>query len=125
MNKIEIVGTDSSTNTKTLEIALEAFEISNAIINVEFISKEGIRDLNRKFRQIDKPTDVLSFPQIKIESAPIWLLGDIIICRDVVDEKDEDLEDVLKHGLLHLLGYDHETDEQKWAGAAKKIDCKY
>ena len=125
MNKIEIAGTDSPANTKTLEIALEAFEISNAIINVEFVTKEDILDLNNKFRQINKPTDVLSFPQIKVESAPIWLLGDIIICRDVVDEKGEDLEDVLKHGLLHLLGYNHETDEQRWSLAAKKIDCKY
>lgn len=73
-----------------------------------------IRELNSTYRGEDSPTDVLSFPQ----NDPI-LLGDVIISLDTAarqarefgcDLQDE-VERLLIHGLLHLLGYDHQTDE--------------
>jgi probable rRNA maturation factor len=75
-----------------------------------------IRQLNRKYRGIDKATDVLSFP---LEETPFMPLGTIVISKDKVEEKaaeyghsaEDELALLYLHGLLHLLGYDHEVDE--------------
>ena len=68
---------------------------------------DAIRALNREHRNLDRPTDVLSFPVD--EAAPTAgprELGDVIICP----EHTEDLVEAVVHGVLHLCGYDHETD---------------
>ena len=68
---------------------------------------DRIRELNRDYRGRDEPTDVLSFPVD--EAAPAAgprELGDVIICP----EHTEDLTEAVVHGVLHLCGYDHETD---------------
>ena len=67
-----------------------------------------IRELNRRHRQIDAPTDVLSFPVD--ENAPSVgprELGDVVICP----EQTRDLTEAVVHGVLHLCGYDHESDD--------------
>ena len=82
-------------------------------VNVRITSNRDLRELNRRFRRKDKPTDVLSFP-----SAMPELAGDIAISADIAAANAADLghstETELKililHGLLHLAGYDHETD---------------
>ena len=71
------------------------------------MDSERIRELNREYRGRDEPTDVLSFPVD--EAAPAAgprELGDVIICP----EHTEDLTEAAVHGVLHLCGYDHETD---------------
>jgi probable rRNA maturation factor len=71
------------------------------------VDPERIRELNREYRGRDEPTDVLSFPVD--EAAPAAgsrELGDVIICP----EHTEDLTEAVVHGVLHLCGYDHETD---------------
>jgi probable rRNA maturation factor len=83
---------------------------------------EEVRGLNARFRGLDKPTDVLSFPQAGSggdDSPGAEMLGDIVIAfgvtaRDAADEGkplDEHLAHLVVHGFLHLLGYDHETGE--------------
>lgn len=77
-------------------------------VNVEIVSAEKMRELNKKFRQIDKTTDVLSFPLyknllvIKKSEGP-KILGDIFINRN----DRERLEFLVKHGIDHLLGFHH------------------
>jgi probable rRNA maturation factor len=79
---------------------------------VAFVSDARIRELNRRFRGLDKATDVLSFPSDDDE------LGDIAISVDRAEVQakengmtfDEEVAQLLLHGLLHLSGYDHETD---------------
>jgi probable rRNA maturation factor len=71
------------------------------------VDAERIRQLNREHRGRDEPTDVLSFPVD--ESEPVIEpreLGDVVICL----EHTEDLTEAVVHGVLHLCGYDHETD---------------
>jgi probable rRNA maturation factor len=71
------------------------------------VGSDRIRKLNRDHRGRDEPTDVLSFPVD--EAAPAAgprELGDVIICP----EHAEDLTEAVVHGVLHLCGYDHETD---------------
>jgi probable rRNA maturation factor len=75
---------------------------------VALVGEEEIRRLNRGHRGHDEPTDVLSFPVD--ESAPATgprELGDVVICP----EHTEDLVEAVVHGVLHLCGYDHETDQ--------------
>ena len=80
----------------------------------------GQRDLNREWRGIDKPTNVLSFPQIEPFGPVSGLIGDIILAREtLVREADElgvsfvdHFTHLVVHGFLHLLGYDHLDDAE-------------
>src|SRR5690606_577401 len=114
-------------------------------------SSDEIQTLNRKHRDKDKPTDVLSFPQEEfaepvplIESpaaprsrsstlrdGPPKILGDVIICLDVAEENareigqsvDRELTFLIVHGVLHLCGYDHDSpaDEAVMIQAQKQL----
>lgn len=84
------------------------------VITVSFVREEEIRRLNRMYRDKDKTTDVLSFPSGDAELS--GYLGDVIISYDVAvgqAEGDVELElaDLLVHGVLHVLGYDHEEPQ--------------
>ena len=74
---------------------------------VELVGEARIRELNRYHRSRDEPTDVLSFPVDEAGAAHgPRELGDVVICP----EHTEDLVEAVVHGVLHLCGYDHETD---------------
>ena len=107
-----------SSLTEISNSTLGKLQIKNTTIDFEFVNQEKIQILNCQFRNIDKPTDVLSFPieQFNLKNN---LLGSIVICPEIVDIKGEDFAAVVRHGILHLAGYDHETDEEKWETAAK------
>lgn len=82
----------------------------------------SIREINAQWRNKDKPTNVLSFPAFEVAAgdAPGPMLGDIIIARETVEREavdeqktfDQHLHHMIVHGLLHLLGYDHEDEEE-------------
>lgn len=93
---------------------------TNATVEISVLGENKIRTLNRKFRHINLKTDVLSFP-IKQFPKINNVLGDIAICPAVINKRDEDIECVILHGFLHLLGYDHETDLKAWNRAEKII----
>ena len=103
---------------------LTEFNINNQMIEIWFTSEQQIKELNAKHRQIDKPTDVLSFPQSP-QPGKYQVLGSLVISSESVIRKKEDIVDVIKHGLLHLLGYDHDDlkKEKGWESAAIKIKC--
>jgi probable rRNA maturation factor len=82
------------------------------------VGAERIHELNREHRAHDEPTDVLSFPVD--ESAPAVgprELGDVVICPD----HTEDLAEAVVHGVLHLCGYDHETDEGEMLDLQRRV----
>jgi probable rRNA maturation factor len=86
---------------------LEAAEVADGHLSVELVSEERIRELNRDHRGLDRPTDVLSFPIDGAGPAPgPRELGDVVICP----QQTVDLTEATVHGVLHLCGYDHETD---------------
>ena len=106
----------------------KTFEVLNinrdAIISVTFVDKEFIHELNKKYRGIDRPTDVISFAflddkneMIKGDDIPLDL-GEIYICYDVADENRKNYGNSIKreicflfvHGLLHLKNYDSQSD---------------
>ena len=92
--------------------AVAAIGHTESSATIAFVSDRTIRQLNRQFRGVDKPTDVLSFPAEESN------LGDVAISVDTaaVQAKengltfDEEVAQLILHGLLHLSGYDHETD---------------
>jgi probable rRNA maturation factor len=76
-------------------------------VAIAFVGEAEIQELNREHRGRERPTDVLSFPID--EDGPVAgprELGDVVICP----EHTEDLAEAVVHGVLHLCGYDHETD---------------
>ena len=88
-------------------------------VSVLLTDDEAVRVLNRNWRGIDKPTNVLSFPH-QSDKVPFALIGDIAIAYETVarEAAAEDkpfldhLAHLAVHGFLHLMGYDHETDSQ-------------
>ena len=77
-----------------------------------------IRELNRDYRNKDKPTDVLAFAQREAATADFALLGDIVISVDTAKRQAKkglyaELLHLASHGLCHLLGYDHRDDEEE------------
>lgn len=85
-------------------------------VGVLLTGDDAVRELNRQFRRKDKPTDVLSFPAAENAAG---IAGDLVISLETAlrqaAERSHSLETEIKvlllHGLLHLAGYDHETDE--------------
>lgn len=91
-------------------------------IAVRIVDREEIRALNHRYRQQDKTTNVLSFPAGPVEGLPAGgrrPLGDVVVCAGVVAEEaaaqGKRIEDhwghMLVHGTLHLLGFDHQSDD--------------
>ncbi len=108
-------------NQTDLIVDIDALEeiasvLTKSPIELLITDNDTIQELNANYRQIDKPTDVLSFPVD--QEIPGMPLGSIVISEVFVREKAAELghkeEDELAllfiHGLLHLLGYDHEVD---------------
>jgi probable rRNA maturation factor len=88
--------------------ALDAAGVEDGHLAVQLVGEDDIRALNREHRDIDRPTDVLSFPVDEGgPSAGPRELGDVVICP----EHTEDLIEAVVHGVLHLCGYDHESDD--------------
>jgi probable rRNA maturation factor len=88
--------------------ALDAAGLSDGHLSVELVDEVRIRELNRDHRGRDEPTDVLSFPIDGTgPAAGPRELGDVVICP----EHTADIPEAVVHGVLHLCGYDHETDD--------------
>ena len=111
---------------KELLFLCEKFEnYAEAEVSLSFLDSAEIRDVNKQYRGIDEPTDVLSFLLWREEeccvlpSVGILPLGDIVICPEEAErehkpmERVEALSLVLAHGFLHLLGWDHDTPEKE------------
>jgi probable rRNA maturation factor len=90
-----------------VEAALQVAGVTEGHIAVELIDPVRMRELNRRYRGRDEPTDVLSFPiDEALPSAGPRELGDVVICPSQAG----DLEEAAVHGVLHLAGHDHERD---------------
>ncbi len=101
---------------------LQELNLDNVELSISLVDNETIQNINREWRGKDKPTDVLSFPLD--ENAPSGykyrVLGDVVISLPYAKKQAEEIglsykEEILRlliHGILHLLGYDHETSEE-------------
>ena len=92
-------------------------------LSVSFVGEAEIEDLHVRFMDEPGPTDVLSFPLNDVDEDGVRLLGDVVIApavaaRNNPEDPEAELRLLLVHGILHLLGYDHEADAEKaemWA----------
>lgn len=133
---ITLTGDITDNFARAADAAFAALSLAGeAEVEVNFVTEEEIRELNARTRDTDRVTDVLSYPMLDEirpftrEDYPFDVdpengrvpLGSIVICRDVAARQAEeyghsrDREEtyLFVHGLLHLLGYDHMTEEDK------------
>ena len=104
--------------------------ISDKEIELIITSNEEIQSINKEHRYIDKPTDVLSFPY---EDMPMSPLGSIVISSSYVELKakelghttDDELALLFIHGLLHLIGFDHEIDNGEMRKEEERLINKF
>ena len=114
---------------RAVEATLDYEQYSNPCeVSVTFTDNEGIHKLNRQYRGVDRPTDVLSFPLFdyegESEEPPVdelmGMLGDIVLSLEQAKKQAEEYGHSFErevaflcvHSMLHLLGYDHETGEE-------------
>ncbi len=121
--------TDLRVNSATLEQIRD--HLTDREVELIICSSDKIRDYNLEFRGKDSPTDVLSFPiDIEVERLP---LGSIIISSDMVLEgakrfkhsTDDEMALLFIHGILHLLGYDHEADSGEMRDMERELIEKF
>lgn len=96
--------------------------LGSYIVSLSIVSSEKIQEINRDYRTIDRPTDVISFAYLEEgnEVLPLIDLGEIIICLEVAKNQALEFNHSYKremaflfiHGTLHLLGYDHIEDKE-------------
>ena len=126
--EVTISAAMEETVRKVLNKAAELHALTeNTEVSVAFCDDNHIHELNRDFRQVDRPTDVLSFalnegdePDI-VDGPAEELLGDIIISVDTLVRQAEEyghsvereLAYLTVHGFMHLMGYDHQTEADK------------
>jgi len=96
-------------------------EKGNTTIEVILLEKTVMKKINSDLRNIDLATDVLSFPQSYLPKAKEKILGSILIAPEVAEEENINCEKLFIHGVLHLLGFDHETNKHKWQNTEKII----
>lgn len=103
---------------------LEVMDAKESIFTIIFVTKEEIHELNKQYRGVDRVTDVISFALEDVNDVSLTdvrVLGDIYICIDRMKEQaleynhseTRELSFLTVHGLLHLLGYDHQTKEEE------------
>ena len=139
---VEVTGTaiprltrrDIAAYTRKVILAIDRLvqheEITDA--SIAFVDDEAMKNLNRQFRQKNRTTDVLTFPADETYGDPNRRgrpLGDIVICvdqarRQAHDEKHSlatEVRYLILHGVLHALGYDHETDNGEMNALEEKV----
>ena len=147
-SEITLKGVDKKDSHEDLidRVVEKCFEIENldsdkVYVAITLTTPENIREINKEFRNIDKETDVLSFPifeknidmlrkndEVVDKNMPQDVLGDIIISVKKVEEQAEEyghsiereLAYMIVHGFYHLMGYDHMNDEDKKAMREKE-----
>lgn len=116
---------------KVIKATLKHEKVNNAVFSIIFVDEEEIQKINKEYRNIDKITDVISFAfedSTNILYNDIRVLGDIYICiprmisqaKDYGHSEKRELSFLVVHGLLHLLGYDHQTKEEEQIMFAKQ-----
>ena len=92
-------------------------------LSVSFVGDDEMAELHRRFMGEEGPTDVLSFPLHEVDEGDMLVLGDVVIAPDTAARNNPadpqgELRLLIVHGVLHILGYDHEADDERaemWA----------
>ena len=122
MIELDIVGTaplPPAEIERLAALAAASAGVADGHLAIEFVGPARIRELNREHRAEDSPTDVLSFPIDGDTAAPAGPreLGDVVICP----EHTVELREAVVHGVLHLLGMDHESDHGEMLARQREL----
>ncbi len=125
MLDVEVIGTaavPAPEVERLASLAAASADVEDGHVAIEFVDGARIRELNREHRGKDEPTDVLSFPIDEDGDGPgvppgARELGDVVISP----EHTTDLREAVVHGVLHLTGMDHETDEGEMLALQREI----
>lgn len=115
---------------KVVSTILDQEKMSDCVINLRLLNDKEMKKLNMQFRQKDKTTNVLSFPNDDISVKQTKNIGDIAISVEYVKAEakkegktfDDHIIHMLAHGVYHVLGYDHENDEMAAIMENKEIN---
>jgi len=125
----KLAGLNAATLERFVSRAGRALKLRGAV-NVLVTSSREVRTLNRNFRKVDKPTDVLSFPAAVVPGNHAHgVAGEIVVCADIARENAarlghpvaNEIKILVLHGLLHVAGYDHERDNGRMAALEKRL----
>ena len=116
---------DEPALTRLAQVTLHGEGLADVELSVSFVDEAEIEDLHLRYMDEPGPTDVLSFPLDDVDEGGTRLLGDVVIApavaaRNNPADPDAELRLLLVHGILHLLGYDHEADAEKAAMWARQ-----
>ncbi len=114
---------------KVVSTILDQEKMSDCVINLRLLNNKEMKKLNMQFRQKDKTTNVLSFPNDDISVKQTKNIGDIAISVEYVKAEakkegktfDDHIIHMLAHGVYHILGYDHENNENAMIMENKEI----
>ena len=128
----KVNGNEEKIINKVVEAVLKQEKIKHDLdVYITLTNNRGIHEINKQYRDIDRPTDVLSFPMFQRDEISNLkkkkkdnveeILGDIVVSIDKVKEQskeyghsyERELAYLVTHGMLHLLGFDHMIDEEK------------
>ncbi len=99
---------------KTVRKILKEERKNDCNVSIALVGEKKIKEINKKYRKKEKVTDVLSFSYCQLDDFyKDRILGEIIICPSQVKKEKKELIRVLIHGVLHLLGYDHEKSKKE------------
>lgn len=122
---------DEVPDSGRLQVWASAAYLKTTVADVSLLVTTAveIQQLNNQYRDIDRPTNVLSFPMSSPDEVDISLLGDIILCASVINEEarqqsktaESHWAHMVIHGMLHLQGYDHVSDEEAEVMEKKEI----
>ena len=123
---------DYMTKAANRAVELEKLPTDKCEVSVTFASLDEIHEINREYREVDSPTDVLSFPQYEREDIDFYRenpdevpdileLGDVVICKEKAEMQsvefghsfEREIIYLFTHSILHLLGYDHMEEDEK------------
>jgi probable rRNA maturation factor len=118
------VALDEAEAAAVLAAAFAAEGVAEGDVGLAVVGRQEMARLNSVHRGKAGPTDVLSFPLDMLEPLPAGVprqLGDVVICPAVARAEGTPLADLLVHGALHLVGYDHEADDGEMIARQEQI----
>jgi len=136
VNRQRLARIDATRIARIADATLAEAGRGDSTLTVAFVRDRTIRNLNNKFRANDRATDVLSFPAgntdaaagLFIDNNALEDLGDVVVSTDTAQRQaveaghsfDREVDELVIHGVLHLCGYDHETD----SGQMKRLELR-
>ncbi len=131
-SEVEIYSDYISKIETDTEKILKILKLDNSELSILFVDYDRIQKLNKQYRKLDKVTDVLSFPQNEgiLSNININILGDVVICypqaiKQAPESDNSPYEEIIVliiHSILHLIGYDHMTEEEDVIMRARETD---